>query len=256
MNDIPQVVFQNELLRRLPTQELSLLRPQLARVNLVASQVLQEAESPVDDVYFPESGLALLTADAGGHGPVEVAATGRDGFVGLAALLSPQPVSPHRILVLAPGWAYRLPARHLRWLTPSLPALHDLCLRHVETVLMQTSQIAACNARHEIPQRIARWLLTNLGRIDGNTLPITQELLSTILGVRRAGVSVAVSDLAAQGLVRQLRRRIEVLDPRRLEGAACTCRGIMQRSHTAIMNRPLPTTAGLACLPIELERTA
>ncbi len=227
--------FRNELLRALPADETQRLRPHLAPVTLVVSQVLHEAETPIDEVFFLESGLAFLTADTRDHGLVEVGTTGRDGFVGLPVLLSPEPVSVHRAFVQVPGRAYRLRAAVLREMAGVLPTLRDRCLRYIQVMLMQNSQIAACNARHELPGRLARWLLMSRDRIDGDDLPMTQEFLSTMLGVRRAGISVVANALQTQGLIRQSRGRITVLDRAGLEEKACTCYRMIERNRARIM---------------------
>lgn len=253
---LPRIAIHNEMLRDLPPAELSHLRPHLTPATLVASQVLQEAGVPVHDVFFLESGLTFVTADAGGSGPVEVGAIGRDGFVGLPALLSSEPISAHRVFVQVPGRAYRIQAGELRRMTETLPTLRDRCLRYVQVMLMQTSQVAACNARHEIPGRLARWLLTNRDRLDRSDLPITQELLSTLLGVRRAGISVAVSRMAMQGLVRQSPGRITILDHTRLENVACACRSVICQSQAAIMGRPLHGSDNRARVRTEKGRGA
>ncbi len=234
--------FRNELLRALPAEELQRLRPHLVPATLVVSQVLHEAEAPIDEVFFLESGLAFLTADTRDHGLVEVGTTGRDGFVGLSALLSPEPVSVHRAFVQIPGRAHRLRASVLREMSEALPTLRDRCLRYVQVMLMQNSQIAACNARHELPERLARWLLMSRDRIDGDDLPMTQEFLSAMLGVRRAGISVVANALQAQGLIRQSRGRITVLDRAGLGGKACTCYSMIERNRARIMGE-LPRAA-------------
>lgn len=235
--------FRNELLRALPAGELQALRPHLLPVTLVTSQVLHEAEAPIDEVFFLESGLAFLTADTRDHGLVEVGTTGRDGFVGLPVLLSPEPVSVHRAFVQIPGRAHRLRAATLREMAEALPTLRDRCLRYVQVMLMQNSQIAACNARHELPGRLARWLLMSRDRIEGDDLPMTQEFLSTMLGVRRAGISVVANSLQGLGLIRQSRGRITILDRAGLEEKACTCYRMVERNRTRIMGAP-PGAAG------------
>lgn len=228
--------FRNELLRALPAEELGRLRPHLVPITLVTSQVLHEAEAPIDEMFFLESGLAFLAADTG-SGLVEVGTTGRDGFVGLPVLLSPEPVSVHRAFVQIPGRAYRLRAAVLREMSGALPVLHDRCLRYVQVMLMQNSQIAACNARHELPGRLARWLLMSRDRIDGDDLPVTQEFLSAMLGVRRAGISVVANALQSQGLIRQSRGRITLLDRAGLEEKACSCYRIIERNRARIVGK-------------------
>ncbi len=227
--------FRNELLQALPPDELALVRPCLLPVTLVLSQILHEAEAPIDEVYFLEAGLVSLTADTSDNGFVEVGMTGREGFVGITVLLNPEPLSVHRAFVQIPGRAYRVRAKTFRELTETLPVLRDRCLRTIQVMLMQSSQIAACNARHDLPGRLARWLLMSRDRIDGNDLPVTQEFLSYMLGVRRAGISVVANSLQAQGLIRQSRGRITILDHSGLEGKACACYRVIERNRARIM---------------------
>ncbi len=230
--------LRNELLRSLPADDLDRIRPYLKPVTLVLSQILHEVDAPIDDAYFVESGLISLTADTSDSGQVEVGMTGRDGFVGLAALLNPAPHSIHRALVQVPGRANRIPTATFRELVGQSPALRDRCLLYVQVMLAQNSQIAACNARHSLPERLARWLLMSRDRIDSDDLPMTQEFLSYMLGVRRAGVSVVANALQAEGLIRQSRGRITLLNHAGLEAKACSCYRVLERSRIRIMGVP------------------
>ncbi len=230
--------FRNELLRSLPADDLDRLRLHLMPATLVLSQILHEVDAPVDDIYFVESGLVSLTANTGDGGRVEVGMTGREGFIGLAALLNPMPISIHRAFVQVPGRANRMPAAAFRNLADQFPALRDRCLRYVQVMLVQNSQIAACNARHGLPERLARWLLMSRDRIDTDDLPMTQEFLSYMLGVRRAGISVVANALQSEGLIRQSRGRITLLDRAGLEAKACSCYRIVKRSRIQIMGQP------------------
>ena len=226
--------LRNALLHALPPGDMALLRPHLEPVTLNLSETLHEAEASVNSAYFIESGLISLMADTGDSGRVEVGMTGREGFVGLAAILHPAPVSMHRALVQVAGRANRIQTATLKTLIDESPALRDRCLRYVQVMLEQTSQIAACNARHGLPERLARWLLMGWDRIDAADLPMTQDLLSTMLGVRRAGVSVVANALQAQGLIRQSRGRITLLDRAGLQAKACSCYDILDRSQAKI----------------------
>ena len=157
--------------------------------------------------------------------------------------MSPEPISVHRAFVQIPGRAFRVRATAFRELTEALPALRDRCLRYVQVMLMQNSQIAACNARHDLPGRLARWLLMSRDRIDGDDLPMTQEFLSYMLGVRRAGISVVANALQSQGLIRQSRGRITILDHSGLEAKACNCYRLIERNRARIMDVPDGPTA-------------
>ena len=124
------------------------------------------------------------------------ACLGREGFAGASVILNADPWSVHRAFSQVPGEVYRLSSTALRSAVEQSESLRDLCLRHVEMLMVQTSQVAACNARHNLPERLARCLLMVRDRTDSDNLPITQEFLSVMLGVRRPGVSVAASTAA------------------------------------------------------------
>ena len=226
--------LQNALLRSLPVRDIEMLRPHLVLMTLKISQTLHEVATPIDSAYFLESGLVSLTANTGDNGQVEVGMTGREGFIGLAAVLSPAPVSTHRALVQVSGRANRIQTATLRSLIEDSPALRDRCLRYVQVMLVQNSQMAACNARHGLPERLARWLLMSWDRIGATDLPMTQDFLSYMLGVRRAGVSVVANALQAQGLIQQSRGRITLLDRAGLQVKACACYHLLERSRTQI----------------------
>ena len=174
--------FRNQILAALPAKDLDGVRLRLGRVTLVLGQVLHEAGNPIQDVCFPEGGLVSLVADTGDNGQVEVGMTGRDGLVGGSALLNPNPVALHRAVVQVPGVAHQMQVANLRELVDHSPALRDHCLRYVQFTMVQASQSAACNARHELPARLARWLLMTRDLTGDDKLPMTQEFLSYMLG--------------------------------------------------------------------------
>jgi CRP-like cAMP-binding protein len=101
--------------------------------------------------------------------------------------------------------------------------------------MAQSSQVAACNVRHNLPERLARWLLMIRDRVDSDKLPMTQEFLSVMLGVRKSGVSVAASTLQAGGLIRVLREHVLVLDHGGLAAASCDCYRMIQASRERIL---------------------
>jgi CRP-like cAMP-binding protein len=229
--------FRNEILAALSVEDIEFLRPHLTRVSLILRQVLHERGSRIDDVFFIEEGVASLTADTVDEGHVEVGLTGREGLVGSSVLLNPNATSIHQAFIQVDGSAYRLSAEALREAAQRSDTLRDRCLRYVEMLMVQTSQSAACNARHSLPERLARWLLTVRDRLDTDALPMTQEFLAVMLGVRRAGVSLAASTLQAAGLIRQSRGSITILDHTGLSSASCDCYEIIQRSRAQILMR-------------------
>lgn len=228
----------NELLSALPPAELARLRPLLTRVRWINGQGLHEAGECIGQVFFVEQGFVSMVAEAdGGGNSAEVGLIGREGMVGLPVLLSPEAVSYNRTVVRMPGGALRMPARALRDHLDALPALRRLLFGALEVSMAQVAQTVACNSQHGLPQRLARWLLMMRDRVDGDELALTQESLATMLGVRRAGVSVALGSLQAAGLVRQRRGRVTVCDRPGLERAACGCHGRVQAFATAVAAR-------------------
>ena len=228
--------IRNQLLSVLPADEAERLRPLLTHVTLVIGQVLHEPGTRIDDVFFMEQGVASLTADTEDNGAVEVGMTGREGMVGISVLLNPDAMATQRAFIQIPGSAWRMSAVDLRRAVEQSPVLRDRCLRYVQLLMVHTAQSAACNARHQLPERLARWLLMSHDRVDGDELPMTQEFLSLMLGVRRAGVSTAASVLQAGGLISYSRGRVTVRDRAGLEQAACECYRIVRESSDSILS--------------------
>jgi CRP-like cAMP-binding protein len=234
VNDAGGATFRNSILAALPTTEIGLLRPHLSRVTLISGQVLHEPNSPIVDVFFVEAGVVSLSADTHDQGQVEVGLLGREGFVGASVMLSAEPWSVHRAFAQVAGAAYRMSAAALRSAIEENASFRHRCLRHVEMLMVQTSQVAACNARHNLPERMARWLLMVRDRVDSDDLPMTHEFLSVMLGVRRSGISVAASTLQAGGLIRQSRGHISILDHDGLAAASCDCYRLIQQQSDRI----------------------
>jgi CRP-like cAMP-binding protein len=246
-HDASEAVFRNHILAALPVAEMQLLRPHLSHATFVSGQVLHEPNSQINEVFFVENGVISLTADTHDEGQVEVGLLGREGFVGSSVILNDEPWSVHRAFAQVPGDAYRMSAAALRSAVEQSASLRHRCLRHVEMLMVQTSQVAACNARHNLPERLARWLLMVRDRTDSDNLPMTQEFLSVMLGVRRSGVSVAASTLQAGGLIRVLRGNVRIIDYDGLVAATCDCYRIIQQNRERILGAsgrhcPVPYT--------------
>lgn len=216
-------MFRNRLLQRLPIDELRRLRPYLARVRLSSGDVLHQAGNSVEQAYFVEQGYVSMVAEAGGAGRVEVGLIGRESVVGSSVLLAADPASSLQAVVQMPGTAYCIRADILHASLEHAPALRQAMRQALEVLVAQLAQIAACNSRHTLPERLARWLLMAHDRMDGDELPLTQELLAVMLAVRRPGVTIAISTLQAAGLLRHSRGRIAICDRPGLETAACAC---------------------------------
>ena len=239
----------NKLLSALQPAEMSRLHPMLTRVRWVNGQGLHEAGECIEHVFFVEQGFASIVsqADDGGNG-VEVGLIGREGMVGYSVLLGEQATSYNRAMVQTPGGALRMSASALRGNLGIMPVLHRLLSEALQVFMAQMAQTAACNNQHSLSQRLARWLLLAHDRMDGNELALTQEFLGIMLGVRRAGVTVALGLLQAAAVVDQRRGYVIICDRPGLEAAACDCHERVQAFAAAVAARTtgIPDPADLA----------
>lgn len=212
----------------LPAEELQRFSARLEPVKLSIKNVLFGNGAPVTAVYFVEAGVVSLITLLEDGTRIEVGIAGVEGIVGLPLLLGAE-TSPVEAMVQVEGEALRLPAAGFRQALAEAPSLMGLLLRYVDSFGVQVSQTAACNSRHQIEQRLARWLLMTRDRLDTDSFQMTQEFMSTLLGVRRPGVTLALGALQRAGLVRHQRGVVELLDPAGLEAAACECHGVVSQ---------------------------
>jgi CRP-like cAMP-binding protein len=215
-------VFANRLLGALPRADFDLLSSHLTSETFAQGAVLAEAGEEIDHAYFPNNGMiSLLTMLRDGK-TIETATIGREGVFGAAAAFGLYR-SRVRAIVQLPMTSALLPAPALRRAAESSKAIQLLCVRYNEVLLAQARITAACNALHMIEARFCRWLLQTSHISGSNTVPLTQELLSEMLGVRRTSVTEVASKLQSVGLIRYSRGVIQILDPRALRQRSCEC---------------------------------
>jgi len=212
----------NRLLAALPPQELEELSSKLHPVSLSLRQVLHETGAPIEDVYFIQEGVASILTDMADGVSIEVGMIGIEGIVGVAALLGAA-LSSNQAIVQIPGNALRMNAVKCKKVFDRSAGVRRLALRFTESLLNLSGQTAACNRLHSIEQRCARWLLMASDRIGLDVMPMTHEFLSTMLGVRRAGVTVTAQELQRSGLIRYHRGEVAILDRDGLAESACEC---------------------------------
>ena len=217
----------NRLLAALPASDLDLLGPELETIALDQDAVLSRTGDDIEYVVFPHRGAITLMIDMVDGQTVATAVIGREGAVGLLSVLGPSP-SAITAVVRAAGTAVRIPASRFHAAFSRSPAIRHAVQTHVRAMLIQFQLGAACNALHPVEARIARWLLHFRDRIDHDVLPLTQEALSEILGVRRTTVTLLIRNLRASGAIRSDRRGQIEIDRSRLAAAACECHGTMR----------------------------
>ena len=224
----------NGLLAALPPEDLARLRPRLQPVELPFDQTLFPADGEVEAVLFPESGMVSLLATLEGGEQVEVGVVGREGLVGLPLVLGDDR-SLVEGRVQQEGTALRIGAAAFRAAMEESAALRLVLNRYALAFQAQVTLTAACNARHAIEQRLARWLLVAHDRAGADEFPMTHEFISMMLGVRRPGVSLAAGVLQKAGLIRYARGRMEVTDRHGLEAASCECYHVARREHARLL---------------------
>lgn len=220
------MIVRNRVLASLNPSSFRQLAPHLTRVSLGRRAVLQDHYHRIDHVHFIERGVASLYARTRADGPVEVALVGPFGFVGVTALLG-NSRSPHRCLMQVQGEALRIGVPDLLDAMQALPAIRQHLLAYVHALLVQYAQAALCNGRHDVEQRLCRWLLHAADRLDDAVIPITHDMLSMNLGVRRAGVTGLLGQLQRSGAIAMGRATCEIIDREALERRTCECFGII-----------------------------
>ena len=212
----------NRLLLALPGPDLKQLLPDLEHIELKREQVLIDADSSLDHVFFPDSGVISVVAVYPDGSIIEMATIGREGGTGFQAVFGAK-TSSARLLVQVPGTAAKMPRQAFARAMDALPAFLGVVQSHVLAFLEQVMVSAACNGAHNVRQRLARWLLMMRDRHDGDDLPLTQDLLAEMLGVHRPSITNAAQGLQRDGFIECGRRRVTILDRDGLVGASCEC---------------------------------
>ena len=225
----------NRLLATLTTKEYKRLLPKLKTVSLVLGEVLYEPGAVIKYVYFPNDSIISLISELSENSLLEVGMVGNEGMAGLAVFMGVNSSST-RALVQGAGTAMRMSSAAVRTEASQLGNFHHLLHRYSHSLLTQVSQSSACNRFHLVDARLARWLLMTKDRLGAEEFPLTQEFLSTMLGVRREGVSKAAGALQAAKLIRYSRGMITILNSRGLEAKSCQCYAIIKAETDAYLN--------------------
>lgn len=224
----------NRLLAGLAPEDVARWSPHLRALDLPAGHVLVAPRGKPRHVYFPTTAIVSLVHVQEDGSTVEVAVTGREGFVGVP-LVTGGDVMPYQALMQTPGQVWQLPVELLRAeVARGGPVLRHLLL-FVQALFTQVSQTAVCNRHHSLEQHLCRWLLLMFDRLDDRQLAMTQEAISTMLGVRRETVTEAAGALQAAGLIRYARGRIDLVDRRGLEGRACECHAFVAQEYRRLL---------------------
>jgi CRP-like cAMP-binding protein len=212
----------NRLLLALPSRNLKRLMPELETISCQREQVLIDADSSLDHVYFPNNGVISVVAVYANGSVIEMATIGREGCSGLQAIFGARSSSV-RLLVQIPGTAVKMSRGAFSRAMESMPPFRELMNAYVQAFLEQVLVSVACNGAHSLKERLARWLLMMRDRTDADALQITQDLLAEMLGVQRPSITNSARALERAGLIARGRRQVTILDRQGLAKASCEC---------------------------------
>src|SRR5216683_5606077 len=231
----PEDRASNRLLAHLPQEDKERLSQFLEPVVLGYKLPLYDADQRIEFVYFIESGVGSLVCTMADGRAAEVGTVGNEGLVGLPVLLGDDR-APSSMYVQVPGRGLRMRARIFREQLEQSQPMRAVMLHYTHVFFNQVAQTAACAHFHSLEQRCCRWLLMTHDRVlPSDTFLLTHEFLAMMLGVRRAGVSVAAGALQRAGLIRYHRGRITILDREGLEERACECYAVAKAEFDRLL---------------------
>lgn len=211
MPQIRQSTLRNRLLRAMAPEDFALVEPHLDSIALQLREVVVAPDAPVDELFFLETGMVSIST-AHDERRIEVGLVGSEGLVGAVPVALDCIATPHVYFVQLSGEGLSIGREAFCAALAESPTLRRLVLRYVHTLLVQITQTAYAHASLSLEARLARWLLMCHDRTEGDELVLTHDFLSMMLGVQRAGVTLAIQNLEGAGRIRARRRRIEVLD--------------------------------------------
>ena len=224
----------NFLLDRLDPNLLERLRPFLSLVELHHGEVLAETHQLVQKVYFPHSGIISSVVELVGGGAIETGMIGKDGAFGGTQALDHK-VSLNHVIMQVAGTASVITSDEIRKVADALPVFRGLLVKYEQFFLAQVQQTAACNAVHNVQSRTCKWLL-RMHELVGDDLPLTQEFLAQMMGVRRTSVTEIARGLQKAGMITYKRGRIHIVDLELIKNAACECNEDVRSHYRRLFN--------------------
>jgi CRP-like cAMP-binding protein len=224
----PNSPSQNHLLAALPTAEFERLAAHLELAPMPLGEILYEPGGQLLHAYFPTSAIVSLHYVMESGASAESAGVGNEGVVGISLFMGGN-TTPSSAVVQTAGHAYRLEGRLLKREFNRGGLMQSLLLRYTQALIAQMIQTAACNRHHSVEEQLCRWLLLTLDRVPAGELVMTQELVASMLGVRREGITQAAGRLQDAGFIRYRRGHIAVLERSGLETRACECYAVVKK---------------------------
>ncbi len=231
----PHSPNQNHLLAALPNAEFEALAARLELVPMMLGDRLYEPGGQLEHAYFPTTAIVSLHYVMESGASSETSGVGNEGVVGISLFMGGD-TTPSSAVVHTAGYGYRLPRRIVKQEFDRAGLLQRLFLRYTQSLITQMAQTAVCNRHHSMDQQLCRWLLMTLDRIPSGELTMTQELVASMLGVRREGITTAAGKLQSSGYIRYRRGHISVLDRSGLETHACECYAVVKKELSRLLS--------------------
>jgi CRP-like cAMP-binding protein len=231
----PHSPNQNRLLAALPTAEFESLLAHLELVPMPLGEILYEPSGRMQHAYFPTTAIVSLHYVMETGASAETAGVGNEGVVGISLFMGGD-TTPSSAVVQIAGHGYRLASAVLKREFNRGGLMQQLLLRYTQALITQMTQTAACNRHHSLEQQLCRWLLLTLDRSPSHELVMTQELVASMLGVRREGITEAAGNLQRAGFIRYRRGHIEVIARSGLETRTCECYAVVTKELTRLLN--------------------
>jgi CRP-like cAMP-binding protein len=219
--------IENRLLASLAPEELARLKPGMEMVHLPQSKIVYFPGDHVRYAYFPNDGMFSLLSTTEDGATVEVSMVGNEGLIGLPVILQMN-LMPYEVMIQITSDAVRIRGDLVKKEFDQGGNFQKFVLRYTHLLLTQISQSSVCNHFHPVGKRLCRWLLIAQDRVKSDTLTLTQEIISHMLGIPRTGVTMAAGELQRAGLIRYSRGKIVILNREELEAASCECYRIVR----------------------------
>src|SRR5438105_1285024 len=231
----PHSPSQNHLLAALPTAEFERLSAHLELVPLLLGDTLCESGEQLQHAYFPTTAIVSLHYELESGASAETAAVGNEGVVGISLFMGGD-TTPCSAVVKTAGHAYRLKSNLLKAEFSRGGLMQRLLLRYTQALMTQITQTAVCNRHHSVEQQLCRWLLSTIDRVPSHELVMTQELVASMIGVRREGITEAAGKLQNAGFIRYRRGHISVLNRAGLETRSCECYDVVRKESARLLS--------------------
>lgn len=212
----------NLLLRALPSEARRRVYPHLKLVEMPLGDVLYGSGRSLEDVHFPISAVVAPLHPAGRHRTAQIAVIGKEGMAGCSLRVG-EDAALAQTVVQCPGYAFRLSGQILHQECARSVYLYAQVLRYTQVLIAQMAQTVVCNANHSLEQRLCRWLLLTLDRVQSTHLPVKQEVIERVMGAPRGRINETLRAFDALGVIERSPERLTVSDRRKLELAACEC---------------------------------